>query len=330
MLGRALLVTLHEFMSASIRKFFNGGGPMKKLLFGGAPLLSTLVAIGSAVAADIPMRREQPVPAPAMTAAFSWTGCYFGGYAGGGWSGGSGAIFADQGQNGLGPAGSIATPPFQSYSGGASASRLVAPHSFNADLDASAIGGGTLGCNWQVPTSPWVFGIEGEVGYLHLNGSSVDPNTLKGTQTTLDVLGSGKVGDWFAMATGRLGYAWNRTLVYVKGGAAWVPTKASVVDTCQTTTPACGNWLIATSGSNTVTTWTLGGGIEWPMAQSWTVKAEYMFIALSDDSGFQRCASAIAPSGNPVAGGPFCFNSSFSGVHTAKIGLNYRFGGTPF
>jgi len=115
---------------------------MKKLLLGCVPL-AALAAIGSATAADLPVRKAPPV-----VPAFSWTGCYLGGYVGGAWQGGDGATFTDQGQNGLGPAGSIAVPPFLSYSGGAVAARLVPAHSWNADLGNSFIGGGTLGCNW--------------------------------------------------------------------------------------------------------------------------------------------------------------------------------------
>src|SRR5947209_17408131 len=97
---------------------------MKKLLLGCVPLLAA--AIGSATAADLRM----PVKAPPMAAAFNWSGCYVGGYVGGAWNGNDGAVFHDQGQNGLGAAGSIATPPFLSYSGGATAARLVPPHSW--------------------------------------------------------------------------------------------------------------------------------------------------------------------------------------------------------
>jgi opacity protein-like surface antigen len=68
------------------------------------------------------------------------------------------------------------------------------------------------------------------------------------------------------------------------------------------------------------------GGVEWAFAQSWSVKAEYMFIALDDHSGFQTCGPVTTPAGRTLAGGPFCFNNTFSGIHTAKIGLNYRFG----
>ena len=103
-----------------------------------------------------------------------------------------------------------------------------------------------------------MLGLEGEFGYLKLSGEAFDPNTLAGTQTTLDALGSAKVGNWYGMVTGRLGYAFDRVLLYVKGGAAFVRTEASVLDQCTAT--GCGNWLISTSGSETVTTWTVGGG----------------------------------------------------------------------
>jgi outer membrane immunogenic protein len=264
--------------------------------------------------------------APPVVPAFSWTGCYLGGYVGGAWQGGDGATFTDQGQNGIGPAGSIAVPPFLSYSGGAVAARLVPAHSWNSDLSSSFIGGGTLGCNWQPVNSPFVLGLEGEAGYMRLSGNAFDPRTIIGTQTVLDVLGSGKVGDWYGMVTGRLGYAWDRWLLYVKGGAAFVPTEASVLDACQNTGVGCGNWLISTSGSKTVTRWTVGGGLEWAFAQSWSVKGEYMFIGLNDGSGFQTCGPVTTPAGTILAGGPFCFDHRFDGIHTAKIGLNYRFG----
>jgi outer membrane immunogenic protein len=85
-----------------------------------------------------------------------------------------------------------------------------------------------LGCNYQQVGSPFVFGIEGEAGYMKLEGSAFDPlinSTLPVTtvRATPDVLGSAKIGDWYGMITGRVGYAWDGTLIYIKGGAAFVP-----------------------------------------------------------------------------------------------------------
>jgi hypothetical protein len=99
---------------------------------------------------------------------------------------------------------------------------------------------------------------------MKLEGSAFDPlinSTLPVTslRASPDVLGSAKIGDWSAMITGRLGYAWGATLIYVKGGAAFVRVETSVLDQCATTAAGCGNWLISTSDSKTVTTGTLGG-----------------------------------------------------------------------
>jgi outer membrane immunogenic protein len=298
-----------------------------------------LAVVDHAAAADLPVKAPPMVPPPV----FTWTGCYVGGYAGGGWGNSNGATFTDQGQNGLGPAGSLGSPRpglFMSYSGGSVGSQNVPPHSWSDSLDGGFHGGGTLGCNWQAPASPFVLGVEGEGGYMYLSGSAFDPNTIVTgrtattigmSQTVPDVLGSAKIGDWYAMITGRLGYAIDRVLLYAKGGAAFVPTRASVSDQCQPAVgggapvvqAGCGNWLIWTGGNTTFTTWTVGGGIEWAFAQNWSIKGEYMFIGLNDS--FQTCGSALTPSGRPLAGGPFCFNQHFDGINTVKVGLNYRF-----
>src|SRR4051812_23180668 len=127
----------------------------KRLLVGVA--LAALGFVSAAAAADLPVR--MPVKAPPAPPPFTWTGCYVGGYAGGAWGDRDGARFTDLGQNGLGAAGSTAVPLFQSYAGGATAARLVAMHSWSAKLDGTAIGGGTLGCNWQPAASPFVFGV---------------------------------------------------------------------------------------------------------------------------------------------------------------------------
>jgi outer membrane immunogenic protein len=288
---------------------------MKRLLLVGVAL--TALFGGSALGAELRRPAYTPPP-PAPPPVFNWSGCYIGGYVGGAWNARD-AIFTDRGNS-----------TFTSFSGGIAGAR--GSHSWNVGLDNSFIGGGTLGCNYQAVGSPFVFGIEGEAGYMKLEGSAFDPlinSTLPVTavRATPDVLGSAKIGDWYAMITGRVGYAWGATLIYIKGGGAFVPFQTSFVDQCAATAAGCGNWLISTSDSKTITYGTLGGGIEWALGSNWSIKGEYMFIGLLGDPRVSRtCDFATLASGGTVGGGPFCFDHEFRGIHTAKVGLNYRFG----
>ena len=104
------------------------------------------------------------------------------------------------------------------------------------------------------------------------------------------------------MITPRLGYAWDRTLLYVKAGAAFVPVQASVVDLCVSIAAGCNNGVISTAGSHTFTTYTVGGGLEWAFADRWSVKGEYMFIGLGNNKTLTTCGLASTAAGT-VPGG---------------------------
>ena len=70
---------------------------------------------------------------------------------------------------------------------------LLAPFSYN--LGASGMGGGTLGCNWQLTSSQFVFGIEAEAGVLRLSATVTDAYNLAfGFTYTPD---STTVGNWY-------------------------------------------------------------------------------------------------------------------------------------
>jgi outer membrane immunogenic protein len=268
-------------------------------LVGTALICSGLLSVsGAALAADIPMKA--PIAAPVMAPAFSWSGCYVGGYAGGAWGRNVNVAEGTALPGGTFPAGTAYNAPNS------------APYSYQ--LGSSFIGGGTAGCNYQM--SSFVVGLEGELGYLRLRGSAIDPNSvpLFGSDTT----DSTRVGDWYGLVTARAGVTWDRALLYLKGGAAFIRSNSLVVDTCST--GPCGSALISASGnsSNNVT-WAAGGGLEYALSQNWSVKGEYMYIALRQS--YATCGAG----GGTAAGSTFCWTQTLDGVHTAKFGVNYRF-----
>jgi outer membrane immunogenic protein len=236
-----------------------------------------LIALSAppAMAADLPMKA--PPMAPMMAPAFSWTGCYLGAHVGGAWANND-----------------VTATDVNAYN--------VSVHGWAYKLNSSITGGGTLGCNYQI--GQFVLGLEGEGGYMSLRGSAADP------VSPLDTTSNTKIGDWYALATGRAGFAWDRALLYVKGGAAFVNTRTSVVD------PIIGNTIAATN-EQVRATWTVGGGLEYALGGSWSVKGEYMFIGLNHS----EAACGIAT----IGAGRFCWNHDVPGIHTAKLGLNYLF-----
>lgn len=226
---------------------------------------------GSAFAADLPARApyyKAPVAVPPL---FSWTGCYVGGSVGGGF--GQTKATDDNG--------------------------FVSSTGSRASTNTSGfVGGGQVGCNYQF--SNLVVGAEGQL----LAGDVQGSNGLSalGTPETLN-----SKTDWLTSATGRLGYAWDRWLLYAKGGAAWAHDKYEW------------NALPYADLNDTETRfgWTVGGGIEWAFWNNWSVRLEYDFY----DFGTKTYSFADSVSG---LGTPIDVKNTIS---TVTLGVNYRFGG---
>ena len=263
---------------------------MKRTLTLGIGIL-TLAAL-PALAADLPPRMVTKAPVM-VPVAYNWSGCYIGGFVGG----------ATQARatrsTDIGSIGQGGTFPLYNTAG---------TNPWDYSRDGSVIGGGTLGCNYQGAGSPFVFGIEGEVGFIRINSGALEPNSL-------DVNGSLRTGDWYGLVAGRLGYAVDRVLFYAKGGAVFYQNRATVID-AGNTVPGFTDTVTAT-GKKSVATWALGGGIEYAMTNNWSVKGEYMYFARSGT--FNACGI------DANVGQNFCWVQDPPGIHTAKLGLNYKF-----
>jgi len=155
---------------------------MKKILLAS----SALVMAGSAFAADIRMPIKAQVAAPVP---YSWTGCYIGAQVGYGWGNKN---FSDPTGTGFAPAGSV-----------------------TRDNIRGGLAGGQIGCNYQFAGN-WVVGVEGEYAWANIKGDTLADPFFSGKNTAF----SSKT-DALASVTGRVGYAFDRVLLYAKGGAAW-------------------------------------------------------------------------------------------------------------
>jgi outer membrane immunogenic protein len=248
---------------------------MKTIAFAGFALATLMSGVLPAVAADLSTRPVYKAP-PITPSYYNWSGFYVGGHVGGAW--------ADKDW----------TQTFPAAFGGNAAS-----------FDANGfIGGGQIGYNWQ--TGSWVFGIEADASWSGQSGSAVQTNTPAWTSST-DI-------NRFGTVTGRLGFAWDRVLVYGKGGFAWANE-----DHAQTFTPVGGPTALVSSTSATHTGWTVGAGLEYALSDNWSAKVEYNYIDLGTRSvGFANGAPA------PAARAVDSFDVDQT-MHVVKFGVNYRF-----
>jgi outer membrane immunogenic protein len=228
---------------------------------------------------------------------YNWTGFYVGGFVGGAFGG------------------NVNTTEPLAVNAFPGAPYNLPGQNYGYHLGSGAIGGGTLGYNWQPQGSPIVLGLEGEVGYIHLSKTIIDPNSFQFAGG--DTSDTTTIGDWYGVIAGRAGYAADRVLFYAKGGAAFTNISSAVTDTC--TIAPCGSGTLATTGTGPKDGWVAGGGIEYAFARNWTVKGEYLFL------DFNQTYSVCGPGGATAAGVNFCGTRNISGINTGKIGINYRF-----
>lgn len=222
----------------------------------------SLIALGTGFAADLgarPVYKAPPAPAPM----FSWTGLYIGGHVGYGW-----------GNNDW-------TDTTNFVGGGAGAT-------YGNDTDGF-LGGLQAGYDWQFAPN-WVLGIEGQVSWNNIDGS-----TTYGPLTTTFT----NEYNWLSSVTGRLGYTGGNWLLYGKGGVAFADFDHTV------NIPG-----FAATVSDTKVGWTAGAGLEYAFAPAWSGKIEYQYYDFGSDT-----YTALAP---------FEVDNN---IHTIKAGLNWRFGG---
>lgn len=163
------------------------------------------------------------------------------------------------------------------------------------------VGGGHLGYNAQLDRA--VLGLEGDI-----EGASV-----KSSQTYFDPFVAGVFqswgvrNNWRGSARARIGYSFDRLLPYITGGLAFGGFKSNLNN-------------IGTASEQYSTTrigWTLGAGLEYALADAWSVRAEYRY---TDFGQFSQSSWLAFPGSR--------YQTRVTD-HSVRLGLSYHFNSQP-
>ena len=222
--------------------------------------------------------------------AYNWNGFYVGGHVGVAWGN-------SNWRTPNGPSGSTNFfQPIDTFNEGGSWFEGI-QGGYNYVLPNRWLIGGEVDATFpsfqKLPTGVNPFGVS--VG----GTSNFTSPTLGAVSFTETVLSEGT-------ARARFGYAPGHWLFYATGGFAWAYDQQSLtqVATGNTETPFL--WRLG---------WTVGGGVEVPIAPHWTARLEYLF------KDYGRFTWLYSGGAQPI--------SSDLTLNELRFGLNYQFGGDP-
>jgi outer membrane immunogenic protein len=191
---------------------------------------------------------------------------------------------------------------------------------------AGAIFGVQAGWNWHVASS-WVIGAEADWQWSDQRDSVCTYACLPagGPSTVLSITDEQSL-KWFGTARGRVGWlSPGGSLWYGTGGAAW-----GRVNQTLTLATTGGIFPGATSSSanfnNDRFGWTIGAGVETPLWDRWSLKAEYLYVNLGRVTN--SFSSPLVPAVQPPAAVVTTSTSTIQD-NVFRIGLNYHIGGEP-
>lgn len=153
-------------------------------------------------------------------------------------------------------------------------------------LDGGAFGG-LAGVNWQ--TGNFVWGFEGDGGW-----STADhgPDNWNFTHFEDRFIGNARV---------RAGLAYDRTLFYIAGGAAFTNEEVTHSGGPPSTV------------SKTRTGWTIGGGVDWAATDNFILRVEYLYAGFGEKN-------------YPFFGGGDTHRVDYDNQHTVRAAAIWKFG----
>jgi opacity protein-like surface antigen len=197
-------------------------------------------------------------------APMNWTGFYVGGHVGG--------AFSDNRWS----------DPFP----GAKTGLLLNDPGFGDTVHGTGpLAGGQAGFNWQ--TGSLVLGLKGAWSKTDLRGENTCYSGVGGLncQNIINSVGT---------LTGRLGYAWDRALVYAEGGAARGQIDYMLLGDTNNQGRGYGVTPISAWG------WTAGGGLEYALTDHWTTMVEYQHVDFGTNAVTFPTVALVKLQGNAI------------------------------
>jgi outer membrane immunogenic protein len=257
-----------------------------------AVLVLVTVLVGTVARAQTGLSDQRFSWAPGGNGSgYNWSGFYVGANGGGVWAPDRNIVVNETFNN---------TPFFD----GAFGTRSV----------QGGFGGAQLGYRSQ--HGPWVFGGEFDAMGGSVSGRSreiVSPYLTAGNSITIR---TDECVDFFSTLTGRVGYAFDRTLIYATAGGAVANTnlRINMMDTFGFDAAARSKGL---RGG-----FVAGAGVEYGFNGNWSLRAEYQYIDLGNALISAREFTGPVPTAFNI------YNSTRINYNTIEFGVNYRFNGT--
>jgi outer membrane immunogenic protein len=252
---------------------------VKKLVLVGLSLITLNIA-GSALAADVAVEPVYPSYGVPVPVAYNWTGFYMGANLGG-------HFLRDE----------IGTTSFGFVGSGvvdASTGTSLSPNGVIAGLQ--------IGYNWHV--GRMFVGLEFDANWL--SGSASRSLSFGPPLNPADAMTNASKAQFLTTVRPRVGVVLDRWLIYATGGLA---VETFITNDTFTFTGATN--LTGIDKRSTRTGETVGLGVEYAVLDSWTLKAEYLYLNYGG-------ADTTIPSASITVHHQFVDN-------VARIGINHRF-----
>jgi outer membrane immunogenic protein len=177
-------------------------------------------------------------------------------------------------------------------------------------------GGGEAGYNFQ--SNSFVFGLETDIGAMHLNQSKSSTGTYPCCAPTGFTVTQSMKTSWLYTLRPRIGYTGGPVLVYGTGGLAVTNLnyQSLFTDTFATAHEAGG------VKSNQMG-WVAGGGLEYKTGKHWSIKGEYLY---GDFGSVRQIGTDLTAFTPPIAfpTNPFTHTADLTS-NIYRFGFNYRF-----